>query len=421
MKNKFRSDSQAFLGGSLTAGTVVLLSLLSQHPLQAQIIPDGTLPNDSVVIPNGNSIRIEGGTRAGGNLFHSFDEFSVPTNSEAFFNNSLDIRNILSRVTGRNVSNIDGLIRANGSANLFLINPRGIIFGPNARLDIGGSFVGSTASSIEFLDGSEFSATNPQTSALLTVNIPIGLSFRERLGEIRVQGQGHNLNERVFVPIDGGSSDGLGVKPGNTLALVGGDIVIDGGILTAESGQIELGAVGDGFVSFSPEFSPFPERGDFTLGYESVESFRTIQLSEQALVDGSGASGSSIQVQGSRIILTDGSLILLQNQGIEPGNIFIKASESVELSGTAADASSTPAAVRSGFNNQTVGSGDGGDITVSTRRLVIADGASINTRHFGTTDTATSGNIILNASEFILLNGFSPLNPGLASNIGIFN
>ena len=424
MKNRFCSSSQVFLGGCLTAMTVILSSLLPQLRLQAQIIPDRTLPNNSLVIPNDNNIRIEGGTRAGGNLFHSFDEFSVPTNSEVFFNNSLDIRNILSRVTGGSVSNIDGLIRANGNANLFLINPRGIVFGPHARLDIGGSFVGSSASSIEFLDGSAFSAVNPQTSPLLTVNIPIGLNFRGLPGEIRVQGKGHNLNEILLSPIDGGSSDfGLRVKPGNTLALVGGDIVLDGGILTAESGQIELGAVDNGLVSLSPQFSGFLERGKLTLGYESVQSFRTIRLSEQALVDASGIGRSSIQVQGSRIRLTDGSLILVQNQGTQPGDILIKASELIELSGTSPDAISTDvfeaqAAVRSGFNNQTFGLGDGGDITVSTRRLVITDGGSINTRNFGTTEMATGGDIILDVSELFLLSGFSPVNPELTSNIG---
>ena len=129
-----------------------LLLLLPTLPVQAQINPDNTLPTSSQINPQNNIIYIEQGTVKGTNLFHSFAQFSVPDGMTAYFNNNSNIQNIFSRVTGGEISQINGTIQANGNANLFLMNPQGIIFGKNASLNIGGSFLATTANSMKFAD-----------------------------------------------------------------------------------------------------------------------------------------------------------------------------------------------------------------------------------------------------------------------------
>jgi filamentous hemagglutinin family protein len=149
---------------------------------QLELIPD-TTPDRSLgtqIIPDGaNRAVITGGTRSqnGSNLFHSFQEFNIRENRSVYFQNPAGVQNILTRVTGRDPSDILGTLGVLGAANLFLLNPNGIFFGPDARLQIGGAFVASTANSFRFPDGGEFSATNPQPPPLLTINITPGLQM----------------------------------------------------------------------------------------------------------------------------------------------------------------------------------------------------------------------------------------------------
>lgn len=218
--------------------SVYLCCVFAADYASAQISADSSVGTQVNISGSASNIyEITGGSQVGSNLFHSFREFSVPTGGEAFFNNNTNlnnITNIINRVTGGSISNIDGLIRENYGANFILINPSGINFGANAQLNIGGSFLASTAESVKFADGAEFGAKNIATPPLLTISVPVGLQFGQNPAAIRLQGQGHNisLQSPIFSPFTRGATNGLKVKPGNTLALVGGGIISEGGTLT---------------------------------------------------------------------------------------------------------------------------------------------------------------------------------------------
>jgi filamentous hemagglutinin family protein len=364
----------------------------STNGASAQITPDSTLPNNSRVTPSSNTNIIEGGTRAGSNLFHSFQNFSVPTGSTAFFNNAQDIQNIISRVTGGSISNIDGLIRANGKANLFLINPNGIVFGPNASLNIGGSFLASTATSLKFANGSQFSATTAQSVPLLTISVPIGLQFGTNPGKVQVQGYGQGLRSTTEL-ID--TTSGLRVQPNQTLALVGGDVSLEGATLKTAGGRIELGSVGD-----NSSVSLTPINKGFTLNYNAVQNFRNIQLSKQAAVDASGAGSGDIQIWGRRVTLTNGSQVEASTLGAEQGgNIVVNAQDSVQLIGTSADSQFPSGLFANVYPSAT---GAAGDLTINTGALLVRDGGQVSA---GTLGQGNAGSINITTGSLEVKNG----------------
>ncbi|MGI0488597.1 filamentous hemagglutinin N-terminal domain-containing protein [Pantanalinema rosaneae CENA516] len=384
--------------------TLWMASIGMSMPAIAQITPDGTL--STTVSPTGNDFTITAGDRVGNNLFHSFNQFSVPTGGSAFFNNAVDVQNIISRVTGGSLSNIDGLIRANGRANLFLLNPSGILFGPNARLNLGGSFIATTATSIRFADGIEFSATNATTAPLLTISVPIGLQMGSNPAAIAVQGTGHAVTSgTILAPfIRNPSASELRVQPGNTLALVGGNLTLTGATLNAPEGRIELGS-----LSAPGQVSLTPISQGYQLGYEPGQRFGDIQLMQKSLLTvgalpSLGAfNAGSMQLQGRRMQFSDGSMVLSSNLGSLPGGeMLLQASEAIVVVGASPDASIT-----TGIRSEALNTGKGSAIRLIAPRFILAEGAGINTTAYR---FASSGNIAIEAGS-VEVSGSSTINP----------
>jgi filamentous hemagglutinin family protein len=366
----------------------------------AQIVPDNTLGNErSHLTPQD---VIEGGATRGANLFHSFSEFNIGEGQQVYFANPNGIQRILSRVTGNNRSQILGTLGVLGNADLFLINPNGILFGANARLDVRGSFVASSAEAIVFPNQVSFSASNPQTPPLLTVSVPIGLQLGANPGSLTVQGTGHNLSYNPDTDTQRVDSPGLQVGIGRTLALIGGNLELQGGSLRAESGQIALGSVAQsGLVNLSATSE------GYGFDYAAIGQFGTMELRDRAVADVSGATGGAIQVQGGRVTLRNGSALLSITQGDgRGGTLSINAAESLDLLG---DSTDRPQPYASSITSESQGTGVSGDIIINTRRLTMLDGGLVTTYNFG----GGGGNIAVNAVESVDLIGSGFQDSGL--------
>jgi filamentous hemagglutinin family protein len=299
--------SQFFLKVGLNALVLGGVGNIWPIAVRSQVIPDGSLGAEASIVNlvAPNRVLITGGAGRSSLLFHSFKDLNVLQGDTLLFAPEGSVETIFSRVTGGNSSRIFGNLGVIGNANLFLLNPKGILFGPQAQLSLnGGSFIATTADRFTFGNQS-FSAVDPGAPPLLTVSLPLGLGFGERPGSIVNQSMG----ETGF---------GLAVGPFKTLGLFGGDIVMDSGRLTAASGRIELGSFRQGLVTlrsnpsgFAVESSPEVVQGAIDLRAGSLVT-NTLDSTVQN-------PDAILRLTGDRLSLSSDSIIQTRNASSLPG------------------------------------------------------------------------------------------------------
>ncbi|MEO1395515.1 MAG: filamentous hemagglutinin N-terminal domain-containing protein [Cyanobacteria bacterium J06634_5] len=322
--------------GQLGIGLTTTFGLMTGSAI-AQISPDLSTNTtlSTTAGPTCPGICITGGSRSnntGANIFHSFSSFNIGNGETVTFNNEPGVSNIFSRVTGispLNASNIDGTLSVNGPANLFLLNPNGIVFGKAAALNIQGSFLASTAESLLFENGQQFRAnTTDFEQSLLTVSAPIGLQFGSSPTPIAVNGDGHNLIYSSRSITRRSPSSQLQVSTGENLALIGGDINLQGGNLIAPNGYVEVASIGEnGQIPFNIN------NEQWQFDYSQISDFQDISIAQDASIDVSAADAGVISLQGNQITLQEGSALLAQITGNGSGNIDINATTGLQVIG----------------------------------------------------------------------------------------
>jgi filamentous hemagglutinin family protein len=421
---------QALLAGALlyAAGGVLALS-------HAQVTPD---PSLGTLVTAGPNFDITGGTRPGGgtNLFHSFDSFSVGAGEAANFMNetALPTTNILSRVTGGNPSNIFGTIQTTGfaGANLFLMNPVGIVFGPDAQLNVEGSFHATTADYIRLGDAGGIFYADPAQPTVLTVAAPSAFGFlTANPGSIEVQTGG--LDDFFF------PTALLEVPEGETLSLVGGNApgsdtpgvsigALDGstqGYVLAPAGRVNLVSVASAgealFDGTGFDVDSFAQLGDMKIGGTDIFN------------GGSIVDGKEIYIRSGNLVIDDGVVapggfsFELSLTGLSPdpdgGEVNIKVRDNFTITGTDIDPLTLVAPgvfAFSGFFFDVAPESKVPDINVEAGNLLVSGFAGIVNNRLG---PGEPGNITINADTVRVENGGSialfNVYEGAAGNIDI--
>jgi filamentous hemagglutinin family protein len=352
------------------------ITVVSKVSAYAQVIPDNTLSTPTRIEQSNTLYEISGGKEVGNNLFHSFQDFSVPEGYiSRFINNNQSIQNVIGRVTGKSRSEIFGRLEAGGTSpnfNLFLLNPNGIIFGPNASLNLNGSFVATTADALQFDDQGLFSALDPTEPSLLTIN-PSAFIF----SQLRPQPISYVSENQPVV--------GLSVPKGKSILLVGGDLELNGVNLNATDGRVELGGLAEpGTITLNSA------GGNLSLSFPEVVAKANVFINE-SLIDVSGDSSGSIVINAKNIKLENSRLESDLFTGGDAGEINLNASDDITLDGSAVFSAVLPGAI-----------GDSSNITIRSKTFSLLNGGRLLTLSAG---EGSAGNISIDVDEKLLLSG----------------
>jgi filamentous hemagglutinin family protein len=275
---RFKRISSAFL----LSGLLLLSVSRAQITIDGSLGPAGALPGPNYVVP------ADKGQIRGANLFHSFGEFNVQTKESVTFKGPNTIVNIVARVTGGAQSYLDGRLRSDiKGANFYLLNPNGLMFGPNATLSMIGSFYVSTGDFLRFADGATFYAHLGQASAL-TVASPAAFGFLGK-SAARIDIQGSTLR----------------VGEEKTLFLAGGDLRIDNAALRAPSGRIQLVSVG-----LPRETMVIPTDAAPDVQTDNFSRLGRLQILPGSKVEASGSSDAGSSGAGGTVVIRSGRLMM---------------------------------------------------------------------------------------------------------------
>jgi filamentous hemagglutinin family protein len=344
----------------LTLTTVLISANIARaqtyQPSNRIPVADSTL--GTKVLGNNGNFTIEGGLNRGQNLLHSFTDFSVPTGGGATFVNPVGNQSIITRVTGNLFSDINGFVNTQG-ANFLLINPNGMVFGPNARLNVGKAFVGTTANGVDLVDGSGRTitfGTNPNGDApLLSVNPNVFFNVS------RLNPGGGNAQISNFGTLQ---TD----NPNQYIGLFGGNISMNGGKIEAPGGRVELGGLGD------------------------------VLFTNQARINVAGSGGGEIAITARNLGILGGSILV---GGIEQGlGTPATVAGDIKLNATGAILLGSNSIV--GNNIGLNSSGNGGNIVVDTGSLFLLEGAQLQSV---TSGQGNAGNIKVTAKDAVFLTG----------------